>query len=301
MARRKPRTQAAARARQNTLAQRAVAAATRRFTRFDGIVSIHWGARYKRGRRTSQPCVVVFVTAKRRATLLDANHLLPPSIAVRVRNQTRHIPIDVQGVGGAGTRHVSRLEMGLNARVNLDTQSSTPNGTLSALLTSLDHRRAVLSGHVALTTGRSVWASGPDGQQVSLGRVDKVINDSTMDVAWTSDPAPESDALGLAIDTARDPDESDVNTEVLVLVPWDFRGVPAFVVGVNAGAVFVSGGVDVTMTGLTALTGGITNPGDSGAPVVDSNRELIGFVLGIQGGRTFIVPARRAFDALENS
>ncbi len=297
---RKPGTHAAARARQNTLARRAVAAATKRFTGA-GIVSIHWGARYRRGRRTSQPCVVVFVTAKRPATQLNASRLLPPSIAVRFRNKTRHIPIDVQAVGGAGTRHVSRLEAGLDARVNLDTPSSAPNGTLSALLTSLDRRRAVLSGHVAQTTGRSVWGTGPDGQPISLGRVDKVINDSTMDVAWTSDPAPESDALGFAIATARDPEESDVNTEVLVLVPWDFRGIPAFIVGVNAQAVFVSGGADVTMTGLTALTGGITNPGDSGAPVVDSNRELIGFVLGIQGGRTFIVPARRAFDALENS
>ena len=87
--------------------------------------------------------------------------------------------------------------------------------------------------------------------------------------------------LIIGTSTARDPTTVDLRTEARVLVARDFRGVISFIDDIDVAApIEFSDGV-VQMRGLTALSPRvITDFGDSGAPVVDHNGDLIGFVVG---------------------
>ncbi|MGH2626318.1 MAG: hypothetical protein ACRDHY_06665, partial [Anaerolineales bacterium] len=51
------------------------------------------------------------------------------------------------------------------------------------------------------------------------------------------------------------------------------------------------------MEGLFA-TPSLTGPGDSGSPALDRAGSILGFVAGASATKTYLVPARRAIDAL---
>jgi hypothetical protein len=146
-----------------------------------------------------------------------------------------------------------------------------------------------------------VVATSVGGIAVPLDTVAKVVRTATVDVAWTT---PASGVPATLLSTrprqVRDPTAADVGHSATVLVPWDVAGRLVQIEDVGASAAFGLGANQVSMRGLCAVHPAITSPGDSGSPVLDDNGVLIGFVVGSSGDRTFLVPARRAINALAN-
>jgi hypothetical protein len=127
---------------------------------------------------------------------------------------------------------------------------------------------------------------------LDLGRVLDVV---LADDAASCGPVPPA-ALALAGEPAdvRDTDSNDVNTTVTVEVAWDPSGRAEQVTDVDATGYFPEG----SLSGLSALASQVTTDGDSGAPVRDYAGSVIGFVVGVSGGKTMFMPGRRAINAL---
>ena len=284
----------------DAVAALAVREARRRFGRRKGIVSIHWGSRRARGQRTAAACVVITVRRKQPKHALHDSRVLPTFIDIKTSGRTRRVRVDVQAVGWVGRLHDTRVDVGASAEVVLDASAGQPNGALGAVVSGPSGSRVVLSGHVARQAGRTVFGCPVGASRVNVGRVQKVIRTPRVDVAWTELTATDLAKLRFTTAGVRDPGPGDVNRPAWVLVARDFRGLGATIDGFDESAPFDDGQAVVSMTGLVSLNKAITNPGDSGAPVVDEQARLIGFVVGVFGSKSYLIPARRAIDALED-
>jgi hypothetical protein len=259
---------------------------------------VHWGVIRKGGRRTGSAGVVVFVHCKCPRELVSVRRRLPRSITIRVRNVRRVVRIDVQGIGFAGVLLNGLARPGAAVRLALGAGAQPPTGTLSALVQDGQLLRAVLSGHVALQTGKTVTGITVSGQSVALNTVARVIRNSGVDAAWSTPGLFPQAALSMAPRAVRDPVKTDVLHSATMLVPWDVAGRVVQIDDVDARATFGQGAGQVTMRGLCAVHPSTSNPGDSGSPVLDDSGVLIGFVVGSSGDKTFLVPARRVLNAL---
>lgn len=282
------------------VAEAAVRAMRRRYGRFAGVTSIHWGVRRKRNRVCAENAVVVHCTTKWPLKSLPRRRRLPTSIRVQVNGRRYRVPVDVKAVSPVATAQaISVAAPAASRSVWMNQATGNPTGALGAVVRDGQGLpRAVLSGHVALTAGRPLFVGSTAANAVAAGTVDRVIRDRDSDIAWTKPLTQAGSIPTLPPVGVRDPLNADVRTQVSVIVSRDFRGVTAFVegVGVSKDVIFADGSV-VNMTGLMALSR-VTEGGDSGAPVLDFNRQLIGFVVA-GSDYTFVIPARRALNDLE--
>lgn len=261
-------------------------------------LSVHWGWMRRRGTLDAlRAGVVVILTTKLPRLGLPQKARIPRHVRFTLRGRPCVIRIDIQAAGGPGRLHGARdLEPGAQATVRVGSNEGTLSGVLEA--DSTGARRAVLSGHVALAAGAAVSASSPSaGGPVDLGRVVRVLLPGSGDLALAGPASPNAGLLCLSARAIRDPNEMDLSATVHVLVASEPGGVAARVTDVGCDAVFRTTDGDVRVTGLLALEQ-VTQPGDSGAAVVDWRGQVIGFVVGVFARRTMAMPARRALDAL---
>jgi hypothetical protein len=254
----------------------------------EGVRSVHWGLRRHGAGLSEEPGIVVVVERKRSKADLPKDQQIPSLLVFRFRGKRTQVRVDVQPQGGVGRLHSGEIRPGDRGRVVV----GGATGTLGGFVNAGAEIHAVLAGHVAGQTGLPVSAHGGLGPDYDLGRVLEV---QLSDDAASCGPVPPA-ALVLTGDPAnvRDPDSNDVNTIVTVEVAWDPSGRAAQLTDVGATGYFPDG----SLSGLAALASQITTDGDSGAPVEDYSGTVIGFVVGVSGGKTMFMPARRAINAL---
>lgn len=173
---------------------------------------------------------------------------------------------------------------GDHIRVTAEDATTVTQETLGGVirLPGSQEVRALLAGHVARAKGRSVTVTL--GKTVlSLGTVSEVVLGPDGDAAWAGPVHADVTQIVKPATGIRTLRSADIFAELRVRVPWDFSG--------------RMGSVDSV---LVALTRAITTPGDSGAPAVDFKGRVAGFVVGVWGGKTYLMPARRALDLLDS-
>lgn len=262
--------------------------------------SIHWGVRQVCGRRTNETAVVVHVATKRSPRQLRASKRtpFPKSVTVRYRGRRYVCPVDVQGVGSSAALHLGSAEPGDHAAILVGGEAV---GALGAIVLGSDNLSyAVTAGHVAEAIGTgTARCSDLDAGVFSLGRV-KCNQLAEGDDVAAIGPVTKVPAGAVGPTTfARDATNADVHDRVFFFLPESFTAIESHIEGVNVTGVFSTPSGTVTLTGLTAVDR-VTRSGDSGAPALDVHGDLIGFVVGADATRTFLLPARRALDALEN-
>jgi hypothetical protein len=272
-----------------SVAQAALRLARRRFGKQPGVASVHWGMVRQRGIYTGQVGIVVFVERKLPSEYLGAGSELPGSLEVGAGGRRHHIRIDVQAPGRFAIRHEQA------APGNRATVEAFENGTLSAIIAAPDGTfRALLSAHVAGSKGTAVSATALDGTSFQLGNVDNLKRDAIDDLAVTEEiSAQAAAALSFPIADLRDPDSSDAGFALWIYTSRNTQETTISDVEIPS-VTFQDGSV---MEGLFASPN-VTTEGDSGSPALDGRGNLVGFVVGGSATKTYLVPARRAVDAL---
>jgi S1-C subfamily serine protease len=278
--------------------ERVVVQARAKLSRYANVRSVSWGLRYHKGRAGGERALIVWVDKKIARDLVPKKQRLPAAFMAKLGKTTKSIPIDVQSIA-RGTKHVgtAQLRPGRQVTVWVDGEK----GSLSACLEPVSKQRAIISGHVAGKSGNEVTAVLSDGTKIAFGKVGRLQNDQTVDAAAIEGvPLTGVDAMTLGPMNIRDFSGDDVG--VLVHAVLGSGKVAVAIDAVDAPADF---GADGQMNGLLRLDHGVTNPGDSGAPVIDRNNQIVGFVVGyatVEEGdgtarsHTFVLPARRALD-----
>lgn len=284
----------------DAVADAAVRAMRRRYGRFAGVTSIHWGVRRKRNRVCAENGVVVHCTTKWPLKSLPRRRRLPSTIQVQVDGRQYKVPVDVRAVAPVAlAQSISAVAPAASRSVWMNQATGNPTGSLGAVVRDGQGlTRAVLSGHVAVSKGQPLFVGSTVSNAAPIGTVDRVVRDRDSDIAWTTPLASSARIPTLPPAGVRDLAKADVRVQVTVIVSRDFRGVTAFVEGVDVSkdVRFADGSV-VNMTGLVALSR-VTEGGDSGAPVIDFNGRLVGFVVA-GSDFTFVIPAGRALNDLE--
>lgn len=270
---------------------RARATAAKRFAD-RGAVAVAWGVAQRRGLSSGEPALVVLVDEKRPLAELPAGQRLPRNLRVRHGGRSFEVPIDVRRVA-RGQKEVDHRP-GDRCLVEV----SGGFGTISAILDDESRASAIVSGHVAIEVGARARA-WRDRDAIDLGRVAKVRDDSSIDAARIDGVDPDHVAL-LSSPPA---DLYDLGPDDLTLRLTVRRAdgeVFGHVSAIEEYAVFGGGAGEASpMDGLVRLDGKVTRRGDSGAPVFDPVDRLVGFVIGSANGHTYVIPARRVFDAME--
>lgn len=261
----------------------ALAQARRRLARC-GVVAVSWGIKYEKGAPRRPGSLIAWVEEKKDPARKASR--VPAWIDVTVKGRRTRFFIDVQEVPTV-KRQAGEVRPGKGLHVIVGEKL----GTMSALL---GNGHALLSGHVVTEGGDEVLIVLDNGSQVSLGNVDFQQVDDRIDAALVGE-VPDEAATWISLDPAPVATLEHADHDILVTVRTA-RGLrESFVDALDVPARFSDG---KTMVGLIRLGGRITIDGDSGAPVMDGNGAIVGFVLGVADGHTVLVPARRIVDAL---
>jgi hypothetical protein len=275
---------------------RAVQVAHKRFEGSD-VRHICWGVKRKAGRTTAKDAVILLVDEKKPLKKRDANYL-PPSISFSFQSENYRVATDVRAYAAYGAKQ------SLHAGNRCEVKASGMGGTLGAVVTDGQGQGvALLSGHVAKQKGVSVSAHTDTGDDVELGTVLACRDDAQVDAALAG-PLVDSllPFLAQRPTVFRDLPISSPRERLDLLL----RGgtVEAFVEAVEEPANFSSVPGARPMEGLIRLDRMCTKEGDSGAPAVDSDGRIVGFVIGYAGTTpngvkyTYLMPARRAYEGL---
>jgi hypothetical protein len=279
--------------------ERALDLARQRFSGFSGVRHITWGVKHAKGRATACDAVVILVEEKRRAMRKGAPERIPASLSFSFEAKRYRVATDVRAYARGGVKQA--LHPGNQCGV----VTSGNMGTLSAVVgPERGVWWALLSGHVAERKGAGVIARADTGHELDLGRVQKCRNDVDVDAALAG-PIKASLIPYLARGPARLKD-LPLNAPRLRLKLLLRKGeVTAFVDSVSEPVDFGPPYAPQPMRGLIRLDGRRSNDGDSGAPALDMQGRIIGFVVGCAasgetGARehTYLLPTRRALDGL---
>lgn len=168
---------------------------------------------------------------------------------------------------------------------------------------------AVTAGHVVQMARGADLVAATETTQMPLGEpLLNTLGGRMMLVNERADLAVVGPIEGDVTDIAgreqfvRDPTHADLNQRVWVYVQRDLAPVAAYVNGIDVRASFfrADGPGEIDVEGLVAIDA-VTQAGDSGAPVVDDDDNIVGFVVGSDSIMTYLMPARRGLDALETS
>ena len=273
---------------------RALAQAKRSLRR-RGVVGVLWGVAHRKGLAHGEPAVVVLVAEKRARDRLRKSQLLPSQIRVRLGHRTFSVPVDVQRMSH-GQKEKGDARPGRGALVEL----ADSYGTVSAVIDRTAGPGVVVSGHVATRVGVAAQARLANGQEIAIGRVALRRDDQNVDAARIDGVSP-GDMPFLASEGAelRDLSVDDLNIRLTVRRAQGDGDAFGYVAAVGERASFRDDdGIEHPMNGLIRLHAKVTRTGDSGAPVVDFRNALVGFVIGSANGHTYLIPARRALDAM---
>jgi hypothetical protein len=264
------------------------------------VRSIHWGARQVLGRRTSEVAVVIHVSAKRspKRVVADGRRLAPRRVSVRFRGRRYLVPVDVQAVGRGASLHVDTARPGGHGSIRVGGEGV---GALGAIVVGGGGALfAVTAGHVARAIGsRPADCADVDAGLFPLGSVKCNRLGSGDDVAAIG-PVPSLPAGAAGEPTfVRDATSGDVNQRVFVLLPESFTPIESHIDGVGVTTTFVVGSGTMLLRGLTSIDR-VAHGGDSGAPVLDVQGNMLGLVVGGDATRTYLMPARRALNALQD-
>lgn len=283
----------------SAVAWTAVARVRKMLARVRAVSSVHWGVCRVRGLRTNECAVVVHVTRKlsMRALRAGRRKCVPRHVRVQHAGRQFAIRVDVQAVSAPARLHLSFARPGDHGMIRND---GTPIGALGAIVSAASGDYAVTAGHVAALLSGAVDCVDDGGARFALGAVHhNRLTATGTDIAAIG-PVPVIPA-GAALDGTfvRDPSDGDVNRRVTLALPRSFTPIESHVNNVGVSRTFaLDDGGEATMDGLTAITS-VTQPGDSGAAVLDEQGTLIGFVVGGDGLHTYLIPARKALDELE--
>jgi hypothetical protein len=133
-----------------------------------------------------------------------------------------------------------------------------------------------------------------------LGPVRRNRFDDGIDIAAIGPVAAVPDGAVLDATVVRDPTNADVHRRVSLRLPGLFTPVDSHVDDVGVTRSFATPAGNITMAGLTAIAR-VTDGGDSGSAALDEQGAVLGFVIGADSTHTYLLPARRALDALEDS
>lgn len=271
---------------------RALAEARRRF-KDRGIESVAWGTMERGGVNHGDPGVVVLVRKKLPSAHLKRGKRIPNQIAIRVRDRPISVPVDVQAVP-RGHKHVGIRPGDLALAVG-----TAETGTLSAVFDGPNGVAALVSGHVG-RTGDAFRVRLGSGVTIALGTVARSRNDVTIDAARIDAVNANNLSLMSRLPTSiRELGDGDLNIVLTLHLAQGGGDATASVDGTEMPASFDnSDGTRSPMTGLIKLSNTVTTFGDSGAPVLDYRGRLVGFVIGSAGGHTYVIPAKRVFDAM---
>jgi hypothetical protein len=281
------------------VAERAVARVRRHLRLGRSIRSIHWGVRQVRGRRTGEPCVVIHVVGKRtRRTLRGSRATAPRTVTVSHAGRRFVVPVDVQRVGSSATLHLDVASPGDHVDVRAD---GMPVGSLGGVVTgSNGDQFAVTAGHVADVIGpRVAQCRDIEGRLFNIGTVRCNALSHGTDVAALGPIQGFPTGAVQPPVFARDADDIDVNHRIVLLLPESITPVETHIDGVRVNATFGTASGALSLDGLTSADR-VTRGGDSGAAALDMQGNLIGFVVGGDGTHTYLLPARRALNALQD-
>jgi S1-C subfamily serine protease len=272
-----------------TLPDVAVRRARRRFGKLPGVTSVHWGLLRRRGFYSGRSGVVLFVEKKLPRELLAPQQAYPRQLEVSYRGRRHRIPIDVQAPGEPAHRHaIDQARPGARTVVRAAQQ-----GMLSAIIPAADGKvRALLSGHVAGTQGQAVTLVALDGTDLKL-TIERLEDDRFNDLAATTPFAASDESRFSSFPVqVRDPVKSESGHVVTIVT--DRGAMQTTITDVGVSASFDDGS---SMDDLFS-TPAQTNHGESGSPTFDQAGNLIGFVVGGPAEKTYLLPARRAINAL---
>jgi hypothetical protein len=178
-----------------------------------------------------------------------------------------------------------------------------PNGVgaLGAIVGARDGKLyALTAGHVAQVIGtRDVQCADADTGVFPVGKVKCNRLNRGDDIALIG-PVASVPAGATTMETfARDARDLDLHQRVFVLLPDAITPIESHIEGIGVSAVFGSGAGILSLSGLTSIDR-VTRGGDSGAPALDALGHVVGFVVGADATRTFLMPARRSLNALQD-
>ena len=160
---------------------------------------------------------------------------------------------------------------------------------------------AVTAGHVVRMARGAELMARTVNTTMPLGKPMVTLYDEFEDIDLALLGPLEGDVTSVSGDLVfvRDPNLADINRQFAVYRPRDVIPTLAWVhdVGVPAEFFRVDGPGIIRLEGLVSIDG-VTEKGDSGGAVLDESDNLVGFVVGGDGLRTYLLPAERGLHAL---
>jgi hypothetical protein len=283
----------------NVVVDRAVASVRRRLSRLKGVTSVHWGVKEVHGRPVTDCAVIVHVDRKLSCAALRARgrKAVPRTVVVGSGRRRYRVPVDVQAARGPAHLHAGFVQPGDHGAIR---RNGTPIGALGAIANGAAGAFAITAGHVAGLLGPGSIADCLDDEAGAFPIGSVRLNRFTegIDIAAIGPVAAVPKGATLDPTFARDVTNADARRRVTLMLPGTFTPVESHIAGVDATRGFQTPVGIITMSGLTTI-GRVTQEGDSGAPALDDAGAVIGFVIGSDASHTYLLPARRALDALD--
>jgi hypothetical protein len=278
----------------------ALARVTRRVATFKQVRSVHWGVRRVRGRRTSESVVVVHVAKKIPPKALRGLRMkvIPKKVVVKHRGRQFSIGVDVQAVKVPAKLHTEFLSPGDHGAVMV---GGVHIGSLGAIVSGSGGDFAITAGHVAASVGPAgATCLDDDAGTFTLGKVRRNCFDDGIDIAAIGPVPVVPNGAVLDETVVRDPRSIDIHRRLSLRLPGQFTPSESHIDDVGVTRSFATPAGNITMDGLTTIVR-ITEEGDSGSAAVDEDGAVVGFVIGADSTHTYLLPARRALNALEDS
>jgi hypothetical protein len=225
--------------------------------------------------------------------------VIPRHLVVRRHGKKFRIGVDVQVVKGLADLQVSFVQPGDHGAIR---RNGVPVGALGAVAAGPSGLFAITAGHVAGLIGPGATADCLDDEAGAfpIGSVRRNRFNQGIDIAAIGPITSLPSAAVLSSTFPRDPTSADTHHRVRLMLPGLPTPIDAHINDVNMQRGFNTPIGPIVMRGLTGI-GKVTVPGHSGAPALDDRGVLIGFVIGADETHTFLLPARRAVDAIQDA
>jgi hypothetical protein len=279
----------------------AVRSVKKRLGRSTNVLSVHWGVARRRGRRTSEAGVVVHVRRKMKLASLRARRqrIVPSQVSLRHRGRRFRVRVDVQRIKALAELQIAFVQPADHGVIR---RNGVPIGALGGIVAGPGGRFAITAGHVAglVTPGTAADCVDDEAGTFPLGGVRRNRFSDGIDIAAIGPVPAVPPAAVLNNALVRNPTSADTHHRVRLILPGLPTPIESHIDDVNRLRGFKTPVGTITMKGLTAIAR-VTDPGDSGAPALDDGGALIGFVVGADSLHTFLLPARRALDAIQDA
>lgn len=258
--------------------------------RRNNVLGLSIGMRHRRGAWVPrEDCISIRVVQKLGEHELDARHLLPRFITVKLGRRSWKVPTDVRTAGGLSVGqcfgHVAAQLTGQDSALVV--------GGVSACVLTTTVPKFLISGHVAEGPGRRLVANGIElitEDPVMTNRLDHCL--ATADFNLTDASLPDN----VRFRGIRDSASIRRGDSLFVGRAIDNQTHQVVVRNTQADTVFRYPTGNKKMVELLAVDA-VCQKGDSGCPLFDEDFNLVGTLLG-GAGEDYYLPIDRAFDEL---